>query len=126
MATRIARVTISVNDLVPALALYRDVIGLDELYTIEGLSMLTTDKSAPAGGATEVLLHQSTPTPGDAGVAASFAVGDVDAATAAALEAGAVLVDEPADQEWGERQSVLRDVDGHILCLVAPVVSALS
>ncbi|HEV7185566.1 MAG: VOC family protein [Actinomycetales bacterium] len=126
MATRIARVTISVNDLVPALALYRDVIGLDELYTIEGLSMLTTDKNAPAGAATEVLLHQRTPTPGDAGVAASFTVGDVDAATAAAVEAGAAVVDEPADQEWGERQSVLRDVDGNILCLVSPLVPPLS
>jgi predicted enzyme related to lactoylglutathione lyase len=119
MVTRIARLTISVNDLALALPLYRDVIGLAELYAVEGLSMLTTDAGAPPHTATEVLLHQRTPTPGEAGVAASFVVADVDAATLAAVEAGAVVVDEPADQEWGERQSVIRDRDGHILCLVA-------
>ncbi|WP_431277700.1 VOC family protein [Leifsonia poae] len=121
MATRIARLTISVNDLPRALAFYRDIVGLAEVYTVEGLAMLTTDKDAPAGTATEVLLHARTPTPGDAGVAASFAVADVDAVTAAAVEAGAVVVDEPDDQVWGERQSVLRDVDGHILCFVGPL-----
>jgi predicted enzyme related to lactoylglutathione lyase len=121
MVTRIARLTISVNDLALALPLYRDVIGLTELSAVEGLAMLTTGADASAGAATEVLLHQRTPTPGDAGVAASFEVSDVDAATAAAVEAGAAVVDEPADQVWGERQSVLRDRDGHILCLVAPL-----
>jgi catechol 2,3-dioxygenase-like lactoylglutathione lyase family enzyme len=121
MGTRIARLTISVEDLPRALALYRDVIGLSGVYTVDGLAMLTTDAAAPAGTATEVLLHERIPTPGEAGVAASFTVADVDAATAAAVEAGATIVDEPADQEWGERQSVLRDADGHILCLVAPL-----
>ena len=121
MGTRIARLTISVEDLPRALALYRDVIGLSSVYTVEGLAMLTTDASAPAGTATEVLLHQRIPAPGDVGVAASFSVADVDASTEAAVAAGAAIVDEPADQEWGERQSVLRDADGHILCLVAPL-----
>ena len=121
MATRIARITISVEDLPRALALYRDVIGLTDVYDVEGLAMLTTDPAAPAGGATEVLLHQRVPSPGDFGIAPSFTVADVDAATAAAEEAGATVVDEPADQEWGERQSVLRDADGHILCLVSPI-----
>ncbi|WP_223691129.1 VOC family protein [Leifsonia poae] len=121
MATRIARLTVSVEDLPRALALYRDALGLHELSTIDGLAMLTTDRDAPPGTATEVLLHQRTPTPGDAGVAASFAVTDVDAATIAAVAAGAAVVDEPADQVWGERQSVLRDTDGHILCLVSPL-----
>jgi uncharacterized glyoxalase superfamily protein PhnB len=69
----------------------------------------------------EVQLHERTPTPGDAGVAVSFGVADVDVATASAVAAGAVVVKEPTDQAWGERQSVLRDADGHILCLVAAV-----
>src|SRR6478735_147538 len=121
MATRIARITISVEDLARALALYRDVIGLDPVYEVEGLAMLTTDAAAPAGTATEVLLHHRTPSIGDFAVAPSFVVDDVDAATGAAVETGATVVDEPADQEWGERQSVLRDADGHILCLVSPI-----
>jgi uncharacterized glyoxalase superfamily protein PhnB len=49
----------------------------------------------------------------------SYGVADADAATASAFEAGVSAVKEPTDQGWGERQSGLRDVDGHILCLVA-------
>jgi uncharacterized glyoxalase superfamily protein PhnB len=30
-------------------------------------------------------------------------------------------VDAPADQPWGERQAVLTDLDGHVICLVAPL-----
>ena len=54
-------------------------------------------------------------------LAATFSVSDVDAATESALLAGASIVDGPADQAWGERQSVLHDADGHVLCLVAPI-----
>ncbi len=120
MGTRIARLTITVEELPRALALYEGVLGLIRRYAVEGLVMLATD-SDPGGGSIEVLLHQGTPMAGDAGVAPSFVVADVDAATVAAVEAGAEVVDEPADQEWGERQSVIRDADGHVLCLVAPL-----
>ena len=68
----------------------------------------------------ELLLHERPPTPGLAGVAVSFLVWDVDATTAAAERAGAEVIDAPADQPRGERQSVLTDPDGHVLCLVAP------
>ena len=54
-------------------------------------------------------------------MAATFSVSDVDAATESALLAGASIGDGPADQTWGERQSVLHDVDGHVVCLVAPI-----
>jgi uncharacterized glyoxalase superfamily protein PhnB len=69
----------------------------------------------------ELQLHERPPTPGDAGVAISFGVDDVDAVTIAAVAAGASIIKEPADQPWGERQSVLHDVDGHVFCLVAPI-----
>ena len=57
--------------------------------------------------------------PSEAGVALSFAVDDVDALTDAAVSAGCGVLDAPADQPWGERQSVLTDPDGHVVCLVA-------
>jgi len=41
--------------------------------------------------------------------------------TAAAEKAGATVIDAPADQPRGERQSVLTDPDGHVVCLVAPL-----
>ena len=35
--------------------------------------------------------------------------------------AGADVLDPPDDQPWGERQSVLTDPDGHVVCLVKPL-----
>lgn len=114
---RIARITVSVADFERAKRLYLEMLGLTPLYALPGMAML-----ASADGI-QVQLHERPPTPGDAGVAVSFGVTDVDSATIAAVAAGASIVKEPADQPWGERQSVLRDADGHILCLVAPLVS---
>jgi len=111
----ISRLTISVADLDRALPLYEGALGLARRYDLPGLVMLASDDDV------EVLLHERPPTPGDAGIAPSFRVADVDAVTSAAVLAGATLIDPPADQAWGERQSVLHDADGHVLCLVAPL-----
>jgi uncharacterized glyoxalase superfamily protein PhnB len=48
-------------------------------------------------------------------------VDDVDGLTARAAELGCMILDQPADQPWGERQSVLTDPDGHVICLVSPL-----
>jgi predicted enzyme related to lactoylglutathione lyase len=112
------RIIVSVADLGPALAFYTGALGLAEQYRTDELAML----GMPGGP--EVLLHQRPPTPGTAGVAASFVVDDVDAVTAAAEKAGGIVVDSPADQPWGERQSVLTDPDGHVICLVRPIDEA--
>ncbi|MCX5068804.1 VOC family protein [Micromonospora lupini] len=118
MAVRgLQRIIVSVADRERALALYRDALGLAEKYSAGDMVVL-----AVADTGVELLLHERPPTPGLAGVAASFLVSDVDEATAAAQKAGAQVVDAPADQPWGERQSVLTDPDGHVLCLVAPTV----
>jgi catechol 2,3-dioxygenase-like lactoylglutathione lyase family enzyme len=103
------RIIVSVADLDRALALYRDALGFQEKYRADDIVAL---------GEPELLLHRRTPTPGLAGVAASYLVDDVDAATAAAEKAGATVLDPPADQPWGERQAVLADPDGHVFCLV--------
>jgi uncharacterized glyoxalase superfamily protein PhnB len=108
------RVVVSVADLGPALGLYRDVLGFSEKYRGDEIVML----GAPFGDL-ELLLHQRPPTPGRAGVTVSYLVDDVDTVTAAAAKAGASVIDEPADQPWGERQAVLTDPDGHVFCLVA-------
>jgi uncharacterized glyoxalase superfamily protein PhnB len=109
------RIIVSVADRERALALYRDALGLVEHYRAGETVALGV-----AGGDLEVMLHERPPTPGPAGVAASFVVDDVDAVTAAAEKAGATIVDAPADQPWGERQAVLTDADGHVFCLVRP------
>jgi catechol 2,3-dioxygenase-like lactoylglutathione lyase family enzyme len=106
----VRRIIVSVADLDRALALYRDALGLAEKYRAGDVVML---------GDPEVLLHQRPPTPGLAGVTASFVVDDVDAAVVAAEKAGATVIDAPAEQPWGERQAVLTDPDGHVFCLVS-------
>jgi catechol 2,3-dioxygenase-like lactoylglutathione lyase family enzyme len=109
------RVIVSVADLGPALGLYRDALGFTEKYRTDEVAMLGS-----TSGDLELMLHQRPPTPGLAGVAVSYLVDDVDAATEAAEKAGATVVDAPADQPWQERQAVLTDLDGHVFCLVTP------
>ncbi|MEU1395732.1 VOC family protein [Micromonospora zamorensis] len=111
------RIIVSVADRERALTLYRDALGLAEKYTAGDMVTL-----AVPGAGIELMLHERPPTPGLAGVAVSFLVSDVDATTARARKAGAQVVDAPADQPWGERQAVLTDPDGHVLCLVAPTI----
>jgi len=115
VTSALSRFTISVAELDRSLPLYENVLGLTRRYALPGLVMLATSNDV------EVLLHERPPTPGDAAIAPSFRVDDADAATADALLAGATVIDEPADQAWGERQSVLHDVDGHVICLVAQI-----
>ena len=108
----------SVADLGAARLVYESALGLLVKYELPGLAMLVTSDGI------ELQLHERPPTPGDAGVAISFGVDDVDEVTKAAVAAGASIIKEPADQPWGERQSVLHDVDGHVFCLVAPLANA--
>ena len=105
---------VSVSSLSTSLPFYEGALGLARRYVTQELASL--------GGASdvEVMLHERPPTPGDAGVAVSIRVRDVDAATAAAVAAGGQIIDPPEDQPWGERQAVLHDPDGHVVCVVTP------
>jgi uncharacterized glyoxalase superfamily protein PhnB len=111
----ISRITVSVTDLARSRNLYELALKLPVKYELAGMAMLVSDDGI------ELQLHERPPTPSDAGVAISFGVDDVDVATVAAVGAGASVIKEPADQAWGERQSVLHDADGHVFCLVAPL-----
>jgi predicted enzyme related to lactoylglutathione lyase len=115
VTTTVTRITISVNQLSRSRVLYEDALGIPLMYELPGMAMLVTSDGI------ELQLHERPPTPGDAGVAISFGVDDVDAATKAAVAAGASMIKLPADQACGERQAVLHDVDGHVFCLVAPL-----
>jgi predicted enzyme related to lactoylglutathione lyase len=111
--SNISRLTISIANLQESRPLYEHVLNTTVKYEMPGMAMLVTNDGI------ELQLHERPPTPGDAGVAISFGVDDVDEVTKAAVAAGASVIKEPADQAWGERQSVLHDVDGHVFCLVA-------
>jgi predicted enzyme related to lactoylglutathione lyase len=113
----ITRITVSVAQLAQARRLYETALTIPFKYEMPGMAMLVTSDGI------ELQLHERPPTPGDAGVAISFGVDDVDASTVAAVAAGASIIKEAADQPWGERQSVLHDVDGHVFCLVASLAT---
>lgn len=110
----LARLIVSVASIERALPFYEGVLRMPRVFATDDLVTLHADGC-------EVMLHRCTPTPGDAGVVASFRVPDVGHAVVSALAVGAVLVDPPAEQPWGERQAVLRDPDGHLVRLVAPL-----
>lgn len=109
------RIVVSVSALPSALQLYRDVLGLRAEHVLDGFARLRT-----ADGL-EVMLHERPTVASDAAVAAAFAVPAVDAISERWVAAGGTVVDAPADQPWGERMAVVRDHDGHIVCLVEAV-----
>jgi catechol 2,3-dioxygenase-like lactoylglutathione lyase family enzyme len=109
--TVLNRIIVSTADLGPSLAFYRDVVGLAGPAEAQGFATLRV-----ADGV-DLLLHERPATPSDTSVAASFVVPDVDATVRAWKEQGGAVVDEPSDRPWGERQAVVRDPDGHLVCL---------
>ncbi|MGN6501454.1 MAG: VOC family protein [Pseudolysinimonas sp.] len=114
MTAALARIIVSVASLEDALPLYERVLDLKRTREYPGVVSLALARGI------ELMLHERQPTTGDFAISPAFRVADVDAVTRAAVEAGATVVDPPADQSWGERQAVLRDVDGHVICLVTP------
>ena len=112
--TSVRRIIVSVSDLERSSAVYAGALGLEPLWSNDDVARLRA-------GDAELMLHRRTPTPAEFGVAATFAVDDVDSVTTAAVSAGAELVHGPDDEPWGERQSVLRDPDGHLFCIVTPI-----
>jgi catechol 2,3-dioxygenase-like lactoylglutathione lyase family enzyme len=109
METALHRVIISVDSVDAALAFYRDLLGLTAAEG-GGLTRL-------GDGAVEILLHERPSRPSDLGVALAFHVDDVDAICASWARAGGTVVEPPARQPWGERMAVVRDPDGHLVCL---------
>lgn len=108
--TALHRVIVSVASTEAALGFYGDLLGL--CVARQGPMARLGD------GPVELLLHERPSAPSDLAVALSLRVADVDATSATWAAAGGIVVDPPADQPWGERQAVVRDPDGHLVCLV--------
>ncbi|RDV43085.1 glyoxalase [Leifsonia sp. ku-ls] len=106
------RLVLSASSLSDALALYAGVLGLTVERTTDGFAWLRT-----ADGV-ELMVHERPAVASDAAVAPTFALPALDAAVDRWVAAGGAVVDAPAVQPWGERMAVVRDADGHIVCLV--------
>jgi len=112
MSTNLNRVIVSVTDLASSQAFYVDLLGFAHVATQGDMSILRISAGL------DLNLHQRPTTISDAAVALSFAVDDVDGVCASWAQACGVIIDEPDEQPWGERMAVVRDPDGHIVCLV--------
>lgn len=118
MTASISRLVVSVSTLEPALAFYEGLLGLRRTATAGELAWLAT-----ADGV-ELMLHERSATPSDTAVALGFAVPDVDGVVDAWTARGGALVDPPEERPWGERMAVVRDPDGHLVCLSQAVAPA--
>lgn len=111
-APALHRLVLSATSLPAALDLYAGVLGLAVERTADGFAWLRT-----ADGV-ELMVHERPAVASDAAVAVTFALPELDATIDRWVAAGGTVVDAPAAQPWGERMAVVRDADGHIVCLV--------
>jgi predicted enzyme related to lactoylglutathione lyase len=111
--TTLHRVIVSVSNIDRALALYNGVLGCEVTGRQGDIAVLRTDDEV------ELMFHQRPVDRGDAAVAVSFGVHGLAAVVDAWVAAGGAVIDPPARQPWGEEMAVVRDVDGHVVCLNA-------
>jgi len=116
-----------VHDPDQALAFYRDALGLELRNDVaKGDFRWITVGAASQPGVSVVLTNYLNGSPADNdAVAALVAKGalngvhfhsdDLDAAFAQVRDAGAEIVQEPADQPWGARDFAVRDPSGNLL-----------
>lgn len=107
----VQRLVVSVSSLPRALAFYVDALGLRVTGSVDEQARLET-----ADGV-EILLHERDTAPSDTAVAIGFATAALEETVARCVDAGGVVVDPVETRPWGERMAVLRDVDGHIVCV---------
>ena len=77
-------------------------------------SMIMLGSTGNAGGDYDRLIQQPNDVGGASTQAPYVIVDDVDAHCAQARAAGADIVMEPADQEYGGRHYACRDIEGHL------------
>ena len=112
MSISLNRVIVSVADLARSRTFYREMLGLTEVTAHGDLAVFKI------GDGLDLNLHQRPSSPSDTAVAVSFVVDDLDGLCARWKQTGGQIIDEPEDRPWGERMAVVRDPDGHLVCLV--------
>ncbi|WP_173922635.1 glyoxalase/bleomycin resistance/extradiol dioxygenase family protein [Agromyces sp. Marseille-P2726] len=111
---------LEVSDMAVALTFYRDTLGgvLTYSFPLEGgdpvyVSLAVGSSSLGIG------FSEAPPPPGN--VLLWFYVDDVDRVTAEAAAAGASVLEQPVDQAWGERTSLVADPFGTRIRLGAAI-----
>ena len=111
---------LEVSDLPAALAFYRDTFGGVVTYEFPGDDGTPVYVSLAVGSSSlGIGLAEQPPPPGN--VLLWFYVDDVDRMTRELAAAGASVVEEPVDQPWGERTSLVTDPFGTRIRLGAAI-----
>jgi lactoylglutathione lyase len=119
-------VVLVVSDLDRAVAFYTDVLGLPLKHRSGPFAQLSTGQTRLAlyerGAMAETLgFDLEPPRPEAAAFEIGFLVPDVDHAFEELCARGAVPVTPPTDRPWGQRTAYVRDPDGHLIELAAPL-----
>ncbi len=121
-----------VTDPDPALAFYRDALGLEVRNDVaRGDFRWITVGAASQPDVAIVLTNYLNGSPADVDAVAAlvakgalngvhFHADDVDAAFEQVRAAGAEIVSEPADQPWGARDFAVRDPSGNLIRIDQP------
>jgi catechol 2,3-dioxygenase-like lactoylglutathione lyase family enzyme len=127
MTISLARCFLQVNDPDRALEFYRDALGLDVRNDVAKESLRWITVGAPGQPDVElVLTNFLNGSPADTETMAAlvakgamngvhFHAADLDATFARLRDAGAEIVQEPADQPWGVRDGAVRDPSGNLV-----------
>lgn len=127
MTIRVSAMFITVHDPDAALGFYRDALGLEVRNDVARGEFRWVTVGAPGQDVAIVLSHPHggrSEQDGDALLAlvtkgslqaAIFTVEDLDATFARARDAGAEVLDPPADRPWGVRDCAFRDPSGNLI-----------
>ena len=73
-----------------------------------------------AVGTTGLEIRERLAARSDLSVTAGFGVEGIVAVTDRAVAHGGTLVEAATQQPWGEEMAIVRDPDGHLVCLYEP------
>lgn len=120
---KVNMIVIHVKEMERSIRFYRDVLGLSFDFAEEGMTYFSIGGEFQKVG---LMLHLTNePKPADHGIGLDFQVDDVEALVSAAKEMGAVIVQEPIEREWGVKEAVIADPDGHKLWFVEAINNIL-
>lgn len=123
-------VILYVENVAASLALYEEAFSLKRKFLHEGgdYGELDTGSTTLAFAAIELgrsHFAEGIESPSGTGrphpSEIAFTTGDVTAAYAAAVAAGAAPFVEPVEKPWGQTVAYVRDLDGHLIEICSPV-----
>mgnify|MGYP001492338034 CR=1 FL=1 len=112
-------IVVYVKDVERSAHFYKHALNLQEEFVEDGMAYFSLGSGEDK---VTFLLHVAAePNPVDHGIAIEFLVDDVVNAVTAIRETGGTIVQEPIDREWGVKEAVIADPDGHKIWLVEPL-----